>query len=111
MKVDSIPYTEDDALVATAEDVENSERKELKPDLAIAGDGASSRVGKLLFPETEAEYAGYVTWRSVVPKQQLSSETRGLLKDLAVRYNTDVWYVAFVFPPLLRLFSSRGIEN
>ena len=47
----------------------------------------------------EAEYAGYRTWRGIVPEPQLSSEMRELLKNPAVRYYTDVAYVAYVLPP------------
>ncbi|KAF2158657.1 hypothetical protein M409DRAFT_71515 [Zasmidium cellare ATCC 36951] len=43
-------------------------------DLVIAADGASSTIRRLLQPDVERKYAGYVAWRGTVPEDQLSPE-------------------------------------
>jgi 2-polyprenyl-6-methoxyphenol hydroxylase-like FAD-dependent oxidoreductase len=41
-------------------------------DIVIAADGASSTIRRLLLPEVERKYAGYVAWRGTVPETELS---------------------------------------
>ncbi|KAK4505572.1 hypothetical protein PRZ48_003535 [Zasmidium cellare] len=45
-------------------------------DLVIGADGASSTIRRLLQPDVERKYAGYVAWRGTVPEDQLSPEAK-----------------------------------
>ncbi|XMA12872.1 hypothetical protein WAI453_005663 [Rhynchosporium graminicola] len=49
-------------------------------DLVLAADGPSSTIRKLLLPDVEREYAGYVAWRGTVPENEAS----GLMKETFV---------------------------
>lgn len=55
-----------------------------RAELVIAADGPSSTVRKLLLPEVERKYAGYVAWRGTV----LESEASKLVKDTFVNHFT-----------------------
>ena len=50
---------------------------ELQADLLIAADGAQSPARRLLYPELEPQYAGYVAWRGTLPERDMTS---GLMK-------------------------------
>jgi 2-polyprenyl-6-methoxyphenol hydroxylase-like FAD-dependent oxidoreductase len=54
-------------------------RSTLEADIVAVVDGASSTVRKLLLPEVERTYAGYVIWRGTVNKSSLEDETRTFL--------------------------------
>jgi len=45
-------------------------------DLVIAADGGSSTLRRLLKPEVEREYVGYVAWRGTVPETELSDSAK-----------------------------------
>jgi len=49
-------------------------------DLVLAADGPSSTIRKLLLPEVERKYVGYVAWRGTVPE----SEASDLMKETFV---------------------------
>jgi len=51
----------------------------MEADIVIGADGPSSTVRKLLLPEAERTYAGYVAWRGTVKESLLSEETRSFL--------------------------------
>jgi 2-polyprenyl-6-methoxyphenol hydroxylase-like FAD-dependent oxidoreductase len=51
----------------------------LQADIVIGADGPSSTVRKLLLPEVERTYVGYVTWRGTVKESLLSDEVRTFL--------------------------------
>lgn len=51
----------------------------LEADIVVGADGPSSTVRKLLLPEMERTYAGYVAWRGVVKDSLLSEETSKFL--------------------------------
>jgi len=48
----------------------------LTVDLVFGADGPSSTVRKILLPEVERTYAGYVAWRGTVPEMEVTEETR-----------------------------------
>jgi len=54
-------------------------------DLVVFADGILSTGRRLLAPEAELEYAGYVTWRGFVRESEVSTETRALFSD-AITY-------------------------
>ena len=45
-------------------------------DMLIGADGASSSVRRLLNPQVERIYVGYVAWRGTVPEQELSEVSK-----------------------------------
>jgi 2-polyprenyl-6-methoxyphenol hydroxylase-like FAD-dependent oxidoreductase len=51
----------------------------LDADIVIGADGPSSTVRKILLPEVERNYAGYVAWRGIVKESLLSEGTRTFL--------------------------------
>lgn len=55
----------------------------IEADFVVGADGPGSMVRKLLVPEAERKYVGYVAWRGTVPESELSKETRDLLCDHA----------------------------
>jgi 2-polyprenyl-6-methoxyphenol hydroxylase-like FAD-dependent oxidoreductase len=54
-------------------------KETLVADIVIGADGPSSTVRRLLLPEAERTYAGYVTWRGTVKESLLSEGVRNLL--------------------------------
>ncbi|EME48130.1 hypothetical protein DOTSEDRAFT_69911 [Dothistroma septosporum NZE10] len=57
-------------------------------DLVIAADGASSTVRRLLRPEVERKYCGYVAWRGTVPERELSEKARGVFVEKFTFYHS-----------------------
>ncbi|KAK4542667.1 hypothetical protein LTR36_006239 [Oleoguttula mirabilis] len=56
-------------------------------DHVIAADGASSTIRRLLAPDVERKYAGYVAWRGTVPETQLSDAARDVFVDRFTFYH------------------------
>ena len=100
-----VSYTEDSGMTVTLEDSINGITKSLHPDLVIAADGANSSIRKLLFPALESPYAGYLTWRGVVPEKDLSEEAINFLHDKAFRYHSAGSYIVVY---VLRFRSDRA---
>jgi 2-polyprenyl-6-methoxyphenol hydroxylase-like FAD-dependent oxidoreductase len=65
----------------------------LHADLVIAADGAHSLVRKTVLPNVQPEYAGYITWRGVVPEYSLSENSRKMLKDRNIFFKTGQGYI------------------
>ena len=71
--------TEVDELVEVEYEGVDGKRVALQADIVIGADGPSSTVRKLLLPEVERTYVGYVTWRGTVKESLLSDEVRNWL--------------------------------
>jgi 2-polyprenyl-6-methoxyphenol hydroxylase-like FAD-dependent oxidoreductase len=48
----------------------------LRADIVIGADGPSSTVRKILMPDVERTYAGYVAWRGTVVESEVEEKTR-----------------------------------
>jgi 2-polyprenyl-6-methoxyphenol hydroxylase-like FAD-dependent oxidoreductase len=48
----------------------------LKSDIVIGADGPSSTIRKILMPDVERTYAGYVAWRGTVLEREVEEKTR-----------------------------------
>ncbi|MCG3129234.1 MAG: 2,6-dihydroxypyridine 3-monooxygenase [Phycisphaerae bacterium] len=55
-------------------------------DLVVAADGIGSLVRRLLLPDVEPKYAGYVGYRGLVPERELSEAQAELIRDSFVLY-------------------------
>ncbi|PVH79681.1 FAD/NAD(P)-binding domain-containing protein [Cadophora sp. DSE1049] len=53
----------------------------LEANLVIGADGPSSSVRKLMLPEAERTYSGYVAWRGTVREDLLSKDTEAVLGE------------------------------
>lgn len=58
------------------EDLITGQGGTLCADLVIAADGSKSSIRKLLRPQVQMPYAGYLTWRATIPEDTVSEETR-----------------------------------
>ncbi|KAL8771969.1 MAG: hypothetical protein Q9209_002633 [Squamulea sp. 1 TL-2023] len=54
--------------------------EKLHADLVIAADGPASSIRRILCPEIERTYVGYVAWRGTVVEDQVSKETREVFR-------------------------------
>lgn len=52
-------------------DLDNQISRKLTVDMVIAADGAHSTIRRALFPDLSPQYGGYVTWRRVVPENEV----------------------------------------
>jgi 2-polyprenyl-6-methoxyphenol hydroxylase-like FAD-dependent oxidoreductase len=52
-----------------------------RADWLIGADGIRSTVRRLLFPELEPGYAGYVAWRGLIEERRMSAAARAILCD------------------------------
>jgi len=55
-------------------------------DLLVCADGIQSTARRLLMPELERSYAGYVGWRGAVAEPQLSEDVRVAVSDALIYY-------------------------
>lgn len=53
----------------------------ISADLVVFADGITSTGRRLLIPEANPEYSGYIGWRGTVPEGQLSSGSMDLMGD------------------------------
>ncbi|KAK5138645.1 hypothetical protein LTR04_004322, partial [Oleoguttula sp. CCFEE 6159] len=68
-------------------------------DLVIAADGGSSTVRKLLQPDVERKYVGYVAWRGTVPERSLSAAaTAALAEKFTFFHASGVQVLAYLIP-------------
>jgi 2-polyprenyl-6-methoxyphenol hydroxylase-like FAD-dependent oxidoreductase len=92
-RVIDVSYTKESGLSLVYEDIVTGNSSRIHPDLIIAADGANSGTRKLMFPGIEAPYAGYLTWRGMVPEKDVSEETIKFLDNIAIRYHSEGSYI------------------
>ena len=68
------------------EDVMSGTGDDIQADLIIAADGSHSSIRKLLLPNVESPYAGYLTWRATIPEKLISEPTRQAFEGLSTSY-------------------------
>ncbi len=68
-------------------------------DLVVAADGNNSTVRKLLWPEAEPTYAGYIAWRGLVPELQMPLLARKHLHgDFGFANNSGSHILGYLVP-------------
>jgi 2-polyprenyl-6-methoxyphenol hydroxylase-like FAD-dependent oxidoreductase len=82
-KVTNVASKGADQLEVEFEDQDGKKGAEVA-DMVLAADGPSSTIRKMLVPEVERKYAGYVAWRGTL----LESEAMEELKDTFVDHFT-----------------------
>lgn len=61
----------------------------LKAEMVIGTDGLSSAVRKILMPEVERSYAGYVAWRGTVLETEVEEATRECFAEKFTFFHSD----------------------
>lgn len=56
-------------------------------DMVLAADGPSSTIRKLLTPEVERRYVGYVAWRGTVPEAEVNETLEKTFVDKFTFYH------------------------
>jgi len=67
---------------------EEGKTEKEKADMVLAADGPSSTIRKLLLPQVERKYAGYVAWRGTVPENEASSLMEDTFTDQFTFYHS-----------------------
>jgi 2-polyprenyl-6-methoxyphenol hydroxylase-like FAD-dependent oxidoreductase len=79
----------------------------LRADLVIGADGPSSTIRKILQPEVERTYAGYVAWRGTVLESEVSEETKECFVEKFTFFHKEglqiLAYVLFPWPDIFPL--------
>ncbi|KAM0158529.1 hypothetical protein ACHAQE_005439 [Botrytis cinerea] len=73
-RVTNVSYNKEAGLSVTYDDVQTGTNEVLHPDHVIAADGAGSATRKILFPDLKTSYAGFLTWRGIVPENVVSKK-------------------------------------
>ncbi|KAM0307085.1 hypothetical protein ACHAO8_010657 [Botrytis cinerea] len=73
-RVTNVSYNKEAGLSVTYEDVQTGTNEVLHPDHVIAADGAGSATRKILFLDLKTSYAGFLTWRGIVPENVASKK-------------------------------------
>ena len=68
-------------------------------DLVIAADGASSTIRRLIKPDVERKYVGYVAWRGTVPENELSDSAKEVFAEKFPFYHsTGIQALGYLIP-------------
>lgn len=68
-------------------------------DLVIAADGASSNIRRLVKPDVERKYVGYVAWRGTVPENELSTEAKEVfMQKFPFYHSTGLQALGYLIP-------------
>ena len=79
--------------------VNHNEPQTATADLVIAADGGSSTIRRLLQPDAERKYVGYVAWRGTVPETELSASAREVFLEKFTFYHTSgIQILGYVIP-------------
>jgi 2,6-dihydroxypyridine 3-monooxygenase len=78
-------------------DVRFANRATQSFDLVVFADGILSTGRRIIAPEADLQYAGYVTWRGFVPAADLSEESRAVFVE-SVTYATPPYSHMIVYP-------------
>ena len=77
----------------------NAEPQKQTADMLIGCDGGSSTIRKILLPNVERRYAGYVAWRGTVLESELSEETHKTLAEKFTFYHAPALQIlAYLIP-------------
>lgn len=77
--VENVEYQEGEETMKVVYRDVNGEERIIEGDLLIATDGASSKVRRILQPDVERKYVGYIVWRGTVPEKEISQKWRDFL--------------------------------
>ena len=68
-------------------------------DLIIAADGASSTIRRLVKPDVERKYVGYVAWRGTVPETELSESAKDVfVEKFPFYHSTGTQALGYLIP-------------
>lgn len=77
----------------------DGEEKSEAADLVIGADGASSTIRRLLLPQVERKYCGYVAWRGTVPETQLSDEAKeAFIEKFTFFHTSGIQTLGYLIP-------------
>jgi 2,6-dihydroxypyridine 3-monooxygenase len=68
-------------------------------DLVVFADGILSTGRRLLAPDAELDYAGYVTWRGFVPEDEVTADTREVMADSIAYCTIDYSHIGMYSIP------------
>ena len=78
---------------------QNNQEKSIQGDILLAADGASSQIRRLLVPEVERKYVGYVVWRGTVLESEVSQSLITTLSDcLTFYHSTGLQFASYTIP-------------
>lgn len=68
-------------------------------DLVIGADGPSSTLRRILLPEVERKYAGYVAWRGTVPESAATSAAqKAFIETFTFYHSAGIQILSYVIP-------------
>ncbi|KAL1799884.1 hypothetical protein ACET3X_000226 [Alternaria dauci] len=73
--------------------------EQMTADLVVAADGARSHIRKLVLPDVNTEYAGYLAWRSQISELEIPEELRFVLEGKVPQCMFDGSYVVVYTSP------------
>lgn len=83
----------DGSLIVEYEDLISGSEPSLRADLVIAADGSNSTSRRILLPDVQRPYAGYVAWRGTVAESDVSEESRGILGSRMTMHGMNQSYI------------------
>ena len=68
-------------------------------DLVLAADGASSTIRRLVAPEVQRKYVGYVAWRGTVPESALADQAKEVfVEKFPFFHSTGIQALGYLIP-------------
>ncbi len=77
-RVTDVQETDGSKMIVKYDDLATGANESLRADLIIAADGSNSTCRRMLLPNVQRPYAGYVAWRGTVAEQDVSPESNRL---------------------------------